>query len=114
MPSDPGVNGSMLYTRLYFADEDQDMFHEIASDGYADRYVVVDRATGEAASAPARDEWKSFDRPGRSRYEAKFGALPTMRPEGNVPLPSYEEEITKNDFELAWSDARAQLEARWA
>jgi hypothetical protein len=104
----------MRYTRLYFADENQDMFHEIRSDGYAERFIVVDRATGQASNAAARAEWRALDKSGRSRYEAKFGVLPTLRPEGRVPPPSYQEQISQREFENAWTTARAQLEHRWA
>lgn len=74
----------------------------IGSDGYGN---AADWAEWTELSETGEDRW---------RYMAKFGAVATGRIEGEVPPPNYEEEISKDAFEEAWSAAREQLEARWA
>lgn len=104
----------MRYTRLYFADEGLDLFHEIDPYGYAERYIVIEKATRKALNAASRTEIESLDERARARYEAKFGIVPTLRTEGHVPPPSFEEVVTEFDFEQVWDDARLQLEERWS
>jgi hypothetical protein len=99
----------MRYTKLYFADDGLDMYHEVGTDGYAARFAVIDRSTGDAVTASSRDELRGLSSSQRAAYESQFGAIPTLRPEGDVPPPSHLEPISQDEFEQAWTFARSQL-----
>lgn len=108
------ASGGRRFIHKYFADEDRDLYYELARDGFAVRNLDVDPATGEPVWAVSRPEWNTArDCGDLYEYEAKFGRIA----EGNIgealESPEPFEVITTAAFEAVWNRCRADLERRW-
>ena len=101
---------SRKWIRSYWDEEDVTFFWEVGDDGWITRHVELAGPDLSPQAATALEEWiRELDAGRIQAYQEQYGGL------ADQPITDWDfphEDITRDDFEGIWLDARSRMEAR--
>lgn len=105
------LKSPVRWLRSYWKDEDILFHFELDEDGWVLRQVELQGPTQTVISAAALSEWPDADADGLvavREYEARYGGLADQPLPTDLDFPH--EDISCDEFEGVWRNARAILE----